>query len=88
MGGAVNMAARAAAAKPRRPTPAMPASPPTWVTRGAGCGGAAAGGGISRVKEGRAVVGDIPADAVDPDLARPKFPTGGRLRIGDSPPDA
>ena len=45
----VNIAARAAAANPRRPTPAMPASPPLVVSgsRAGGdfSGGVAAGGG-------------------------------------------
>jgi hypothetical protein len=35
---AENMAARAAAAKPRRPTPAMPASPPMRVSTSSSCG--------------------------------------------------
>lgn len=86
-----NMAARAAAAKPLRPTPAMPASPPIWVLSelSAGGGGGAAAGGISRTdeNEGRAVAGEID-DAVDPDRVRAKPPTGGRLRTGESPPDA
>lgn len=78
------MAARAAAAKPLRPTPAIPASPPVWVFT---TGGGATGGGISRVdeKDGRAVMGEeIVEDALEPDLAR----ANGRLRTGDSPPDA
>ena len=66
MGGAgpivvVNMAARAAAANPRRPTPAIPAAPPDFVsgsTRGDNnggvpSGGVAGGGGAAPMKGGR-----------------------------------
>lgn len=44
MGPIVNIAARAAAANPRRPTPAMPAAPPDFVSGSRAIGGEANGG--------------------------------------------
>ena len=91
----VNIAARAAAANPRLPTPAMPASPPVLVS-GSGCTGDFSGGDVAGCTggggppindgrppsiEGRMLATDG-ARMLAADGARMLAADGARIRIG------